>query len=237
MYLRLAFSIFTHVEADILLLDEVISVGDFPFRQKCYKQISKLARSGATILMVSHFPDQVKDLCNKCLWLEHGKVQAFGATKEVLDDYLEKYLVQSPQLDLSEDVSVRYFSLTWSRGFNIQNQIRLFNFLIKAKNKDIKEPIFMNDELIVEIEFEKLTDFKSVEMTISIRSMYEAWVLVDSYGIYTSFDRKVTAKGRYSCTCTLPAGVLNFGIHQLGLLVSLDDNNLPNRPIQLQLEY
>ncbi|HCS72668.1 MAG TPA: teichoic acid ABC transporter ATP-binding protein, partial [Clostridiales bacterium] len=87
MVSRLAFAIATIGTPDILIVDEVLSVGDFLFQQKCEERIRNMMKNGTTILFVSHSIDQVRSLCNKIVWLEHGQVRMFGDAAEICDQY------------------------------------------------------------------------------------------------------------------------------------------------------
>ncbi|MDO4473052.1 MAG: ABC transporter ATP-binding protein [Eubacteriales bacterium] len=87
MISRLAFAIATIGTPDILIVDEVLSVGDFRFQNKCEERIQKMIDGGTTILFVSHSIEQVKKICNKILWLDHGNVKMFGDADEVCDIY------------------------------------------------------------------------------------------------------------------------------------------------------
>ena len=84
---RLAFSIASLVNPDSLILDEVLSVGDGSFRQKSGNKMREILANGVTGILVSHSIDQVRELCNKVLWLDHGKQMDFGETQEVCDRY------------------------------------------------------------------------------------------------------------------------------------------------------
>lgn len=84
---RLAFSIASMVKPDILILDEVLSVGDGAFRIKSEKKMQSIISSGTTTLFVSHSLEQIRRLCNKVLWIEKGKQIAFGETKNICDEY------------------------------------------------------------------------------------------------------------------------------------------------------
>ncbi len=88
---RLAFSIACLVKPDILILDEVLSVGDGAFRQKSEKKMKEIIKSGTTTILVSHSLTQIKSICNKVLWLDKGKQMAFGETNEICKSY-EKFL-------------------------------------------------------------------------------------------------------------------------------------------------
>jgi ABC-type polysaccharide/polyol phosphate transport system ATPase subunit len=87
MVMRLAFAVAIHVEPDILIIDEVLAVGDAAFQEKCFDRICELKRAGKTLLFVSHVPEMVKHLCDHSLWLEHGRVKAAGPPGEVLEAY------------------------------------------------------------------------------------------------------------------------------------------------------
>lgn len=87
MISRLAFAIATIGVPDILIVDEVLSVGDFRFQQKCEQRIRHMMDLGTTILFVSHSIQQVKDICNKVVWLDHGVMKRFGDSMEICEEY------------------------------------------------------------------------------------------------------------------------------------------------------
>ena len=87
MVSRLAFAIATIGVPDILIVDEVLSVGDFRFQEKCEKRIQAMMKEGTTILFVSHSIDQVQKICNKIVWLDHGVVKRFGDAEEICNEY------------------------------------------------------------------------------------------------------------------------------------------------------
>lgn len=235
MYLRLAFSVFAHLETNILLLDEVISVGDIGFRQKSYSKIVDLANRGTTIIVVSHDPDQVKDICNKCLFLDKGQMISFGPTSEVLNDYLEGYLIAESGISINDAV-VSKDHISWPNGLNIQDEITINSYSLNARNKSAADPKTTSDELEVAIEFEKLNDRESIEIAVTVLSLYGTWIIADSYGLYEQFDNSVKDKGHYRCVCKLPAGIINFGIYQLGFLVSKSEVLIYQNPCLLNFK-
>ncbi|MBQ8131500.1 MAG: ABC transporter ATP-binding protein [Bacilli bacterium] len=89
MYMRLAFSVAINVDAEILLIDEILAVGDQHFQEKCYAKLEELKNSGKTIVIVSHSLNAVKKLCNRAVWLYQGEVREDGPTDEVIEKYLE----------------------------------------------------------------------------------------------------------------------------------------------------
>ena len=89
MRAKLAFSIATIVEPDILILDEILSVGDIKFRKKSADKIRSLINSGITVLLVSHAVSQIRDLCNKAIWIDEGKLKMYGEVNKVCDAYVK----------------------------------------------------------------------------------------------------------------------------------------------------
>lgn len=87
MVARLGFSVATIVSSEILIVDEVLSVGDAAFQAKCEDRMGKLLSNGTTLVFVSHSADQVKKLCQKAVWLEHGVIQQMGNCAEICDAY------------------------------------------------------------------------------------------------------------------------------------------------------
>ena len=87
MYMRLGFSVAVHVDPDILLVDEVLAVGDVAFQEKCMHRIDSMKRRGTTIIMVSHSAKQIKDLCSQAIWLEKGQIRAAGDASGVASQY------------------------------------------------------------------------------------------------------------------------------------------------------
>jgi lipopolysaccharide transport system ATP-binding protein len=91
MVMRVAFSVMAHVDADVLIIDEALAVGDAFFTQKCMRFLREFKERG-TLLFVSHDSSAVKGLCDRAIWLENGAMRASGSAKEVVDQYLEAYL-------------------------------------------------------------------------------------------------------------------------------------------------
>jgi lipopolysaccharide transport system ATP-binding protein len=89
MQLRLAFAIAVHTEPEVLIIDEVLAVGDLAFQQKCLDRINRFKEAGCTIAVVSHDADMVAHFCDDALWLEEGQVAAYGRAAEVVADYAE----------------------------------------------------------------------------------------------------------------------------------------------------
>ncbi|MGN1297052.1 MAG: ABC transporter ATP-binding protein [Clostridia bacterium] len=90
MYMRLAFSVAINVDADILLIDEILSVGDEHFQNKCFDKMLELKKEGKTMVFVTHSMGAVKRLCDRTIWLQNGKIRMDGKTEDVVPRYIEE---------------------------------------------------------------------------------------------------------------------------------------------------
>lgn len=100
MYMRLAFSVAINVNADILLIDEILAVGDQHFQDKCFDKLYELRESDQTIVIVSHSLDTIRDLCNRSIWIYNGEVKMDGPSDEVIDAYLEQIEIDNSKKKL-----------------------------------------------------------------------------------------------------------------------------------------
>ena len=100
MRVRLAFSVAAHLEPEILIIDEVLAVGDSAFQKKCLNKMEGVAKEGRTVLFVSHNMGMVSELCSKCLLLSNGEVEEIGDTKDIVSKYVSEYSVTG-QIDLT----------------------------------------------------------------------------------------------------------------------------------------
>ncbi len=88
-YMRLAFSIAINVDAEILLIDEILAVGDQHFQDKCFDKLKELKESEKTIVIVSHSLDAIRNLCTRAIWIYEGKIKMDGETNQVIDEYIK----------------------------------------------------------------------------------------------------------------------------------------------------
>jgi lipopolysaccharide transport system ATP-binding protein len=139
MYVRMAFSVIAHVDADVLIIDEALAVGDTFFTQKCMRFLRNFMKTG-TVLFVSHDTSAIRNLCSKAIWLEEGKVLASGEAKQVCDEYLKAFFEtqqgKSTTFKLKERTAepvvlkdLRQDLLVHS---NLRNDLRVISFDINA---------------------------------------------------------------------------------------------------------
>jgi lipopolysaccharide transport system ATP-binding protein len=131
MYVRLAFAVAAHLETDILLVDEVLAVGDSEFQKKCLGKMGEISNRGRTVLFVSHNMGAISTLTEKSLWLQDGGVRAFGPTREVVDSYISvgyqasrvwraEHENNKPMQILRAEVEPEAVILDVRKGFNIR---------------------------------------------------------------------------------------------------------------------
>ena len=159
MMLRLAFAVIAHVDADILIVDEALAVGDAFFTQKCMRFLRSFMENG-TILFVSHDTASVKNLCNRAIWLDHGQLLQEGSPKEVCEKYLEKLYEElqgsskvalshkkAKTPDYSKAVDQRQPYINHS---NLRNDLRIFKFNADSaafgKGGVTIQHVFLSDE-------------------------------------------------------------------------------------------
>ncbi len=106
MYVRLGFAVAVHVDPDILLIDEVLSVGDEEFSQKCIAKIQEMKYRGVTMIFVTHQLELVRMLCDRALWLDHGRAAGIGDPVRVVDAYLQRVAGEEPRPEEEEDEPV-----------------------------------------------------------------------------------------------------------------------------------
>jgi len=146
MFVRLAFAVIAHVDADILVIDEALAVGDAFFTQKCMRFLRQFRETG-TILFVSHDTAAVKSLCRRALWLEKGQVQMNGSAREVSERYLEAFyesqqgqgtttrMREHPELPPVPVVTERRDArAAWLNQSNLRNDIEIFEFDAGARS-------------------------------------------------------------------------------------------------------
>ena len=92
MYMRLAFAIAINVNADILIIDEILAVGDIAFQKKCMDKIEELKRNGVTIVLVTQSPDQAASICDRTIWIDNSTIRMIGDSESVCNSYLEYML-------------------------------------------------------------------------------------------------------------------------------------------------
>ncbi len=226
MYLRLALSIALFCDLDILLLDEIFSVGDSSFMQKSYEKMSQIIKSSATVILASHNMDDIMRVCKKCLWLEKGVIKMQGNTNEVISAYMEANQINSGE---STQTQLKAIS-AWSSSDAPQTpHYRLRSVSIHHEGQKAPDPeIDYNLPFTITIECEKLTADSEVGFSVILTDSYNTTLLITANRFHG--DTPELAYGRtgvFRYTCQVPAQLLTIGIYKIHLEASLD-------PYQLQ---
>jgi lipopolysaccharide transport system ATP-binding protein len=221
MYLRLAFSIAFHSKISILLLDEVIAVGDTDFRRKCYSKIKELKARGTAIILVSHHLELVVEQCDRCLLLDDGKILSEGSPLEVVDQYYAlidsnegaKIRSEIKKESIAEDLSL-------ISDFPLQvEHFQIDNLNIEHAGKD---KLTTASVLNLHFNCTKLLDEGSFEIGLYLVNMNGIRVLLDSPAFRNDYKTDDIPKGNYLVEVTVPADLLSAGVYRVGVMMSVN---------------
>lgn len=219
MYLRLAFSIAFHSKISILLLDEVIAVGDTDFKRRCYSKIKELKARGTSIILVSHHLELIVEHCDRCLLLDDGKVIYDGLAKDVVNHYYELIdnnegaLVRAEMLTPDKE---EQFSMLQELPFKIaQFQIDQVELIPTEKGAKLTSSSDFN----ICFQCTKLTDKGSFEIAAFVVNMNGVNVFFDSYGFRNDYEVKDMPAGKYEVQMNIPADLLISGVYRIGLFM------------------
>lgn len=215
MFLRLAFSLMIHLKADIILLDEVLGVGDFAFQQKCYAKIQEIANSGATVVCVSHNPMELLEICTYYLHLENGRVKEYAAKPSILLDYLQQSRQEEPTEKTEQD---NLTEKQWPDPATAPgNELFRYRSLRLFSQKPAQNNVFLAEhDLTLEIAFEKLTDTDYIDIAFTVSDVFRHEIMAcSSHRIHRFFE--TTQRGIYRASCVIPANWLNQGHFHINL--------------------
>jgi lipopolysaccharide transport system ATP-binding protein len=238
MYMRLAFAVAAHLDPDILLLDEVLAVGDMSFQQKCLQRVEGLTSEGRTVLFVSHSMDAVARFCDRCIWLEQGKIVEDGTTEAVISSYVEKKMGIQSQQQWVADESVKissedrpsepklsnldrpqksptanlyeneYFRLVAARVINSQR--------VAVTTVPVYEP------LAIEIVYDIFNASKNVQPALYFKTNKDVVAFVVAY-TDPHYLHGVPEIGRYTATVWIPPNLLNVGLMHVTVAMATPD--------------
>ena len=172
MYMRLAFSVAINVNADILLVDEILAVGDSNFQAKCYEKMQELKSEGVTIVLVSHDANKIKSFCDKAIWINGGVISSEGDSSSVVDDYLA-YMDQRRLDDINSNVqgganrSGEHFG-------NLKAEIISCNIL--NSKKEIVEALKSDEEFYLEFKYKMNKPLDEIVLGMGIYNLDRLWI-------------------------------------------------------------
>ncbi len=209
MYVRLAFAVAAHLEPEILIVDEVLAVGDVDFQKKCLGKMGEVAKGGRTVLFVSHNMPMVSSLCDKCILLEKGSVSQYGQTKQVIDFYYSHSGASHGEMDFTKtkkcpgDDKAKLLKV---RIVNSQNE--------KISEANIGEPF------VLEMEYQLLEDNLSVNPNFHVYTAEGAFAFAVSDAPLDPLGELKSKKGTYISRCHIPENFLNDGAYYIGFALS-----------------
>ena len=212
MAVRLGFAVASHLDPDILLLDEVLAVGDATFQKKCFDKIAEFKKSGKTIILVSHDLNQIANICQRAVWLEHGATKEIGASRKIADDYLESVSKTSNAYGASGDEIAVTFR-EWANAASApQNQSAVIRKVsVKDAEGKAAGKLSTSDSFSVEVEFETKTDGVFCGLTVILYDNAGNCVLSTICNHDQNWYKKPMPKGEYVSSCRFPANFLNDG--------------------------
>jgi lipopolysaccharide transport system ATP-binding protein len=218
MYVRLAFSVSAWLDPDILILDEVLAVGDQAFQRKCAERMRELTREGRTVIVVSHSMATVNQMCQKALYLERGRVVSFDAVEEATIEY---------QRDVIQEIEQHQVG-GWHRSRVNMPDPRIELLIERTGEAEfISASIRVSDECPVDI----LPIDSSLRVEMRYRLLRDLpFPVVPNFHLYDEFGGRLlvtmpnqlppSAAGEYIATCVLPAYELNVGRFMLMVALS-----------------
>lgn len=215
MYVRLAFAVAAHLDPEILIVDEVLAVGDINFQKKCLGKMKRVAEGGRTVLFVSHNMGAVMSLCTKAILLDRGAVNMIGNTSDVISEYIRIGAESSGEV-------------IWNDNENAPGDdiIRLRAARIISEGM-VTENVKIDHDVLVEIEF--LNKKPGANITSSIHLLdktgYEVLASANMKSMCLKDDEwagRPHPAGVYRARCKLPANFLNEGKYFVNIIISTD---------------
>jgi lipopolysaccharide transport system ATP-binding protein len=209
MYMRLAFSVAAHMECDIMIVDEVLAVGDIHFQKKCLGRIDSEVKSGKTVLFVSHNTSMIMQVCTRCILMENGRLIDDGRPQPIIETYLSR----GKQMSAETVWNPGNAPTSPDRDFRL-SAIRLLDAGGNMRSRfDVKEPI------IVEMEWEVLKARMPLSLHIYVSHESGVTVFCSMDSNETPWRDKVPPVGRHRAQCLIPPHLLNEGLFMIEYLV------------------
>jgi len=197
MYVRLAFSVAAHLEPEILLVDEVLSVGDHSFRKKSMGKMNEVANNGRTVILVSHNLGVIKNICQNGIYLDNGIIKGIGKISEVINSYQNSFVSVEKTLDIRNE-------------FIKINSINILN----ASNENIKV-ISSGDKIKIKINFSKLKELNNVLVKLIFRDINKQALFSCNNVLTNDIFKEIPKHGEF--VCTIPKFGLNIGYYTVDL--------------------
>jgi lipopolysaccharide transport system ATP-binding protein len=215
MYVRLAFAVAAHLEPEILLIDEVLAVGDAAFQKKCLGKLGDVARAGRTVLFVSHNMTAVQSLCTSALWLDQGRIAAQGRVGAVIADYLRVQMALG-------------FDRSWPDPESApgNQQVRLAGVRLVPEDGTEPDQITVRTPLAIEFDYWNLAPGARLNLSLQVSNEEGQCVFVSVSTREPDWHGRPFPQGLFRSRCRIPANLLNDGLYSLVLLVVRDTSRV-----------
>jgi len=210
---RLAFAVAAHLDPDILLVDEVLSVGDAAFQKKCLGRIGKTAKGGRTVVFISHNMVAVNSLCERVIWLEGGKIVEDGPSAEVVTSYLSK---SGANTNVSEE---GWDEVATAPGNDL---VRLNRVSVRPLDGSPSDPITICTPFVIEVDYWNLRAGAQLSLSLHLLNEQGLTVLNTIPVIEPVWFKKPLPEGLFRSRVYFPGNLLNDGMHRILLLVVRD---------------
>ncbi|HOE62721.1 MAG TPA: ABC transporter ATP-binding protein [Candidatus Sumerlaeota bacterium] len=231
MLIRLGFAIATHIDPDILLLDEVMAVGDAEFQEKSAAKIMDFKKRGKTIILVTHNLDQAEAVCNKVLWIEHGKVKLFGTVDESITGYVSEFYEQKlkePPIPFSFEFGSVCQTTRMGNGNVLINRVAFKD----GSGKEVRS-VISGETLQIELYYTALRDGMDLEAVIGINRFDNTSICRVDSASQENILKNCPQKG--IITAILSPVLLNKGGYRLS--VALNPPGKPYEPYDIHLRF
>jgi lipopolysaccharide transport system ATP-binding protein len=207
MRMRLAFAVAAHLDPDVLLVDEVIAVGDAAFQRKCLSMMSHVAGEGRTVVFVSHNMAAVQSLCDSAIWLREGRLVDTGPPSRVVGSYLHSSSLTQTEL--------RWDALASAPG---NDRVRLHRACVRPAAGAPADPITTRSPFLIEFEYWTLRP--SSEVGVHFNLINQEGTLIFNTGVPAPGRPARPAVGLVRDVCRVPGDLLNNGTHRLELWIA-----------------
>lgn len=218
MYMRLAFAVAAHIEPEILIIDEVLSVGDAAFQRKCLDRMDAVAGEGRTVLFVSHNLTAVQKLCTRALWLDEGRLVADGAVHDVVSRYLGR-------------VTAQFDTRRWPDRATApgSDAVRLHSAAVRPAEGAAGGLLDVHTPLILEFEYWNMQPGARLNLSVVVYNE-EGTPLFNTFPTRTDeWYGAAFPPGLFRSECVIPGGLLNNGMHRVQLYVVRDQGVVLSR--------
>jgi lipopolysaccharide transport system ATP-binding protein len=211
MYVRLAFAVAAHFEPEILVVDEVLAVGDAQFQKKCLGKMGDVASEGRTVLFVSHNMVAVQSLCSRALWLNEGSLMDSGQPDEVISNYLK-----TSASAMTERV---WDDMSTAPG---NDKVRLRRVCVRPEDGSAGDPITVNTPLVLEFEYWNLVPDTHLNLSLPIFNEQGVHIFTTAPLDEPDWHGRPFPKGLFHSRCHVPGGLLNAGTYRVCVLIVKD---------------